>query len=167
VEAERGALMALDVMGPTIEFLVPPADGEPCVMRGTIPPGVAVPFHSHADPETFVMLEGEVEGLTDRGWVRIRPGDVHHVPGDEKHAWRNLAGEAAVMIIVSTATLGRFIVEVAGKSVEEFLAIAERYGYWNATPEENAAVGVQITASGAAVVSAADPGHARNDGSGA
>ncbi len=71
------------------------------------------------------------------------------------------------MIIVSTATLGRFIVEVAGKSVEEFLAIAERYGYWNATPEENAAVGVQITASGAAVVSDADPGHARNDGSGA
>jgi hypothetical protein len=40
--------MALDVMGPTIEFLVPPADGEPCVMRGTIPSGAAVPLHSHA-----------------------------------------------------------------------------------------------------------------------
>jgi hypothetical protein len=28
--------------------------------------------------------------------------------------------------------------------VERFLRTSERYGYWNATPEENAAVGVEL-----------------------
>jgi anti-sigma factor ChrR (cupin superfamily) len=45
----------LDVLGPTVEFLTAPSekDAEFCVMRGTIPPGVSVPLHSHADFETF------------------------------------------------------------------------------------------------------------------
>ncbi|RWN65916.1 MAG: hypothetical protein EOR99_19420 [Mesorhizobium sp.] len=40
----------LDMLGPVVQFLTAPRDGEPCVMRGTIPPGVTVPLHSHADP---------------------------------------------------------------------------------------------------------------------
>jgi quercetin dioxygenase-like cupin family protein len=132
----------LDLMGPTIQFLVPPADGEPCVMYGAIPPGAVVPLHSHADPETFLMIAGELEGFGDGRWVRVGPGDVYHVPGNVKHAWRNRFDETAIMYLVSTATIGRFFLEVAGKSAEEFLAISERYGYWNATPEENAAIGI-------------------------
>ena len=49
-------------------------------------------------------------------------------------------------ILVSTARIGRFFREVAapsGDPIEHFLATAERYGYWNATPEENAAVGLE------------------------
>jgi quercetin dioxygenase-like cupin family protein len=138
---EPRAADTLDLMGPTVQFLVPPRDGVPCILRGTIPPGSGVPLHSHADPETFLAIAGEIEGLTERGWVRVFPGDVFHVPGDAKHAWRNLSDEPAVMILVTTATLGRFFTEVAGRSLEDFLASAEDYGYWNATPEENAAVG--------------------------
>jgi quercetin dioxygenase-like cupin family protein len=50
----------IEVLGPTIEFLTPleDEDGAPCVMRGTVPPGAVVPLHSHADPETFVVLSG-------------------------------------------------------------------------------------------------------------
>jgi hypothetical protein len=45
----------IDVLGPTIQFLTPPDRKDaPCIMRGTIPPGVSIPLHSHADPETFV-----------------------------------------------------------------------------------------------------------------
>ena len=62
-------------------------------MRGTIPAGVSIPMHSHADPETFVMMSGTVEGLIDRNsgfeWVGIHPGEIFHVPGNAKHAWRN------------------------------------------------------------------------------
>jgi quercetin dioxygenase-like cupin family protein len=156
----------LEILGPTIQFLVPPEDGVPCVMLGTIPPGGAVPLHSHEDPETFLMLSGEVDGLTDGEWTRIGAGEVFHVPGNVKHAWRNPLGVAAVMYLISTATIGRFFREVAANP-DEFLDIASRYGYWNATPEENAALGVQITASGASLVSDAVPGHATNEGPGA
>jgi hypothetical protein len=73
---------------------------------------------------------------------------VHHIPGHAKHAWRNRTSEPAVMFLVTTATIGRFFEEVAGTTPEEFLEISDRYGYWNATPEENAEVGLQIVASG-------------------
>jgi quercetin dioxygenase-like cupin family protein len=158
--------MKLDLGGPTLEFLVPPRDGEPCLMRGVIPAGDIVPLHSHADPETFLMLEGEAEGLRDGRWVRVRPGDVFHVPGDTRHAWRNRSRGPAVMNLVTTSRMGRFLQEVAGTEPQEFLAISASYGYWNATPEENAAVGLQITASGDAGVSDAVPRHVRNDAPG-
>ena len=53
----------LDVMGPTVQFVTPPRPGEPCVMRGVIPPGAVIPIHSHPDPETFIQLSGEVDAL--------------------------------------------------------------------------------------------------------
>jgi quercetin dioxygenase-like cupin family protein len=155
---------ALDVLGPTIQYLTPPQgdDRQPCVMQGTIPPGVIVPLHSHPDPETFLMRRGRLEALTPTAdgveWTPIGPGEIFHVPGNAKHAWRNPATEPAVTIIVSTIKIGRFFGEVgtpAGPSgattwpptepaIRHFLETAERYGYWNATPAENAAVGLQL-----------------------
>jgi quercetin dioxygenase-like cupin family protein len=153
----------LDVMGPTIQFVTLPeeADDTPCVMRGTIPPGGIVLLHSHADPETFILISGRLEGLAHSGdafeWVWISPGDVFHVPSGAKHAFRNLSREPAVSFIASTSKLGRFFQEVgtpfipgaqpSGPSSEEirhFLETAERYGYWNATAEENAQVGLSL-----------------------
>lgn len=63
------------------------------------------------------------------------------------------------MILVSTSRIGRFFREVgkptAGESrhsdppsaeaVQHFLKTAAAYGYWNATPEENASVGLSLT----------------------
>jgi quercetin dioxygenase-like cupin family protein len=130
--------------GATIDFLTPVEDGAPCLMRGTIPAGGVVPLHSHADPETFIVIEGEAESYTDGRWVTVAAGDVHHIPGDVRHGWRN--GPApAVMYLVTTATMARFFREVA-VGPDEFLAISARYGYWNATPEENAAIGLTIPA---------------------
>jgi hypothetical protein len=77
---DQGRVRGFDVMGPTVECLTPPRTGEPCVMRGTIPPGVSVPLHAHADPETFLMIAGEIEGLScsqkEFEWVPIDAGDV-------------------------------------------------------------------------------------------
>ena len=73
-------VLAIDVLGPVVEYLTAPGavDAEPCVMRGTIPPGVVVPMHSHPDPETFLPLSGELEGLVVSpegfAWGRDRPG---------------------------------------------------------------------------------------------
>jgi hypothetical protein len=49
------------------------------------------------------------------------------------------------MFVVTTASIARFFREIAGHGVERFLEVAERYGYWNATPEENAAAGIALT----------------------
>ncbi|MGH9308435.1 MAG: cupin domain-containing protein, partial [Vicinamibacterales bacterium] len=153
----------IEVLGPTIQFLTSPEASEPCIMRGTIPAGVSVPLHSHADPETFLMMSGTVEGLIHREedfeWVRIKPGDIFHVPGHAKHAWRNHSHDPATMIIVSTSRMGQFFQELgkpatpgmpaappAPEEIQRFLRTAERYGHWTATPEENAKVGLEVPA---------------------
>src|SRR6478752_9171892 len=48
---------AVDVFGPTLEFISGPDDpgADFCVMRGVVPPGVAVPLHSHNDAEEFFI----------------------------------------------------------------------------------------------------------------
>jgi mannose-6-phosphate isomerase-like protein (cupin superfamily) len=154
---------AVEVMGPLVEFLTSPAadDCTPCTMRGTIPPGTVVPLHRHGDPETYLIVSGEAEGLaeTPRGleWLPLRTGDLFHVPGDAKHAFRNRTDTAAVMLIVSTSKIGRFFREIgkpvvkgarpappSPSAIEQFLATAARYGYWNATPEENARIGIAL-----------------------
>jgi quercetin dioxygenase-like cupin family protein len=154
----------IDVLGPTIQFLTSPDDTDsPCIMRGTIPPHGSVPLHSHADPETFLLISGAVEGLVvadkDFTWVAIEPGQTFHVPPNAKHGWRNAGRTPAAMIVVSTSRMGRFFKEVghpvvAGRpvpapssgDVERFRRTAERYGYWNATSEENARVGLSLPA---------------------
>jgi quercetin dioxygenase-like cupin family protein len=136
--------MTIDVQGAAIEFVTPP-DQEPCVMRGTIPAGMTVPLHSHADPETFVVLAGQAEALVESRWFRLGPGDVCNVPSGARHGWRNVGREPAEMIVISTPKMARFFREIAGGSPEHFLATAERYGYWNATPEESAAAGIPFS----------------------
>ncbi len=157
---DMAALPTISILGPTIQFITGPGDDhEPCVMRGTIPPGGSIPLHSHDDPETFVQMDGAVEGLAYRGeswtWVPMRAGDVFHVPGGARHAFRNPGGQPAVMIVISTSKIARFFQElgvaaVAGEpprpptaaELRHFEETAARYGYWNASPEENAAVGL-------------------------
>jgi quercetin dioxygenase-like cupin family protein len=153
----------LDVMGPTIQLLTAPGepDDAPCIMRGTIPPGVFVPLHSHPDPETFIHVAGDLEAVVQSAdgftWTRILPGDVFHVPGGAKHAFRNQMRDPAVSIVVSTPRLGRFFREIGERMnpgvppsppspdrIRHFLETAERYGYWNATQEENAQIGLRL-----------------------
>jgi quercetin dioxygenase-like cupin family protein len=76
---------SFDMLGPSIQFLTPFEQGEtaPCVMRGTVPPGAAVPLHSHENPETFIVISGELEALLRPAenfrWVKIASGRVLHV----------------------------------------------------------------------------------------
>jgi quercetin dioxygenase-like cupin family protein len=154
----------LDVLGPTIQILTPLAgeqDDAPCIMRGVIPPDGIVPLHSHPDPEIFVQMAGELEGLSHQDdrfvWIPIRPGDVFCVPSGVKHAFRNRSREAAVCTIISTVRLGRFFESIAvpaadvpgpatlsPERLQHFLKTAAAFGYWNASPEENARVGLKL-----------------------
>jgi quercetin dioxygenase-like cupin family protein len=158
---ERGTHGVLHVLGPTIELLTSP--DEPgamyCVMLGTIPPGGVVPLHSHADVESFYVLSGSVQVLSERGgrfeWLDTSVGQFVHVPGRSKHAFRNTSGEPVVQLITTTPRMGKFFREIGSSAMAgdptrrptaevlaRFQEVATRYGYWNASPEENAAVGI-------------------------
>jgi quercetin dioxygenase-like cupin family protein len=92
----------VEFFGPTVEFWTSPDDehNDFCVLKGTIPPGGAVPLHSHADTEDFLVISGSVEALQDDGqsytWISARAGDFIHVPGNARHAWRNVSSEPLV-----------------------------------------------------------------------
>ena len=153
----------LDVFGPTVQLLTSPEDSDTdyCVIKGTIPPGVSVPLHSHGDHESFYLLSGSVEVLSQRGeafeWLHAKPGDFIHIPGGAKHAFRNTSSEPTVQLITTTPKLGRFFVEIGrpispgvptalptAEDLRRLVQVSERYGYWTGNPADNAAVGINL-----------------------
>jgi quercetin dioxygenase-like cupin family protein len=159
----KGDAEILDLFGPSVQFLIMPesSDEAPCVLKGVIPPGVCSPMHSHSGIEAFFVLSGHVEVLSDEGgeahWITARPGDMIEIPSNAKHGFRNRSEYPVVQLIITTSKLGRFFQEVgrpvtaseavsppAPEEVQHFLKTARRYGYWVATPEENAGVGISL-----------------------
>ena len=156
-------ILALELFGPTVEFLTSPQNTQSnfCVLKGTLPPGVSVPLHSHADTEDFFVISVEIEGLRQEGdegyrWIKANTGDYIHVPANSQHAWRNISNKPVLVHIIATKMLGRFFEETGrpktntpqpatSEDLARFEGISRRYGYWNASPEENAAVGIQMS----------------------
>jgi quercetin dioxygenase-like cupin family protein len=158
---DKQSRIVLDVLGPTIEFLVLPLESAAgyCILRGIIPPSVSVPLHSHPDDESFFLLSGSVQALVQRQdgfeWVTTSAGDFRHVPQGFRHAWKNQSNEPAIAIIVTTSRLGRFFQEVgrpvaanppapSPADVQRFVEVATRYDHWLANQVENAAVGIKL-----------------------
>ena len=83
---------AVDVFGPTVEFVSGPDDpaADFWVMRGVVPPGLTVPLHSHDDAEDFFILAGTQQVLTksDKGlqWRDVNAGDYVHIPAGPARA---------------------------------------------------------------------------------
>jgi quercetin dioxygenase-like cupin family protein len=142
---------------PTNEYLTDVSDngGDYCVMRCVLPAGAVVPMHSHADRETFYVLSGKIESLRGDRWEELGPGDIIDVRDGARHAWRNSSRTAATIICVTTTKMARFLQDVsaAGASPEEqaerFLRLVRANGYWLASPEENAAIGLDVNWGGA------------------
>jgi quercetin dioxygenase-like cupin family protein len=154
--------LVLEFFGPMLEFLTSPEDehSDFCVLRGTIPPGGSVPLHSHPDTEDFLVISGAVEGLRQaaEGYegIAAKAGDYIRVPSGARHAWRNVSSEPVVNLIITTNRLGRFFREmgrpvtgapqpVTPEELARFAAVSASYGHWNATSEENAAVGISMS----------------------
>jgi Cupin domain len=113
----------------------------------------------NSDTEDFIVISGSVEGLRHDTegykWITAKAGDYIHVPSGARHAWRNVSAEPLVNLIITTKKLGRFFQEagraatgapqpVRPEDLARFAAICAKYGYWNATPSENAAVGIPL-----------------------
>ena len=151
---------ALDLLGPVAEFVTEPEpQGSFCVLRGVLPPGMTVPLHSHDDAEDFLVLTGThqvlLQGPAGLEWAHAHAGDYVHIPAGTPHAHRNTSQDPAVDLMITTARLGQFFAE-AGRpvtglpqppspaDVARFTALAARYGHTLGSPEENAAVGIEM-----------------------
>jgi len=139
---------------PRIEFLteISDAEGDYCLMRCTLPAGAVVPMHSHSDRETFYVVSGKIDVLREDRWAELGPGDVVDVRDGCKHALRNSSPAAASIICVTTARLTRFLREIAipanspsSGDASHFHKLVRAYGYWLASPHENAAVGLDVS----------------------
>lgn len=141
------------------EFLVSPEEvGDAiCLIRGTMPPGVVVPLHSHAEPELLYILEGSLEVFRSSRWTTAGAGEVVTIPGSVKHALRNTSSVPITLALVTKSELYKFFRELAKpfdakqsnaqptpEAMQELIRVAGKYGYWLASAEENAAIGLSI-----------------------
>lgn len=80
------------------------------MIRDTLPLGVSVPLHSHADTDDFLVISGELEGLRldSQRWTWMKATDYINVPSNA----RNVSSAPAVILIITTKKLGQFLEEV-------------------------------------------------------
>jgi len=146
-----------DVLGPRIQTVSSPTgpESDHCVIRAIMGRGVLIPLHSHDDRETICVLSGTVEVHLDGRWQRVVAGGVLDIKCDARHALRNQSGEDAHVLLITTTKMKRFLDEI-GRPVPQVPAppspellgrmqeVAQRYGYWLASPLENLQIGIAM-----------------------
>ena len=151
------------VLGVLLQFLSTPEqiNDQISVMRGTVPSGVVIPLHSHADPEIFYVLNGSLEVFQaegpSKGWQTVTAEGVVSIPGNVRHALRNTSPSPITAITVSKQELYNFFRELARpfdpnsppapptpEEMQHLCSVAEKYEYWLASPDENAAIGISF-----------------------
>jgi quercetin dioxygenase-like cupin family protein len=151
------------VLGVLLQFLATPEqiNDQISVMLGTVPPGVVIPLHSHADPEVFYVMEGSMEVYQASGalagWQTAIVGDAVSIAGNVKHALRNTSLSPTTCITVSKTELYEFFRELAKpfdptqppapptpEEMQELFKAAVKYRYWMASPEENQEIGIVL-----------------------
>ena len=104
--------------GVLLQFLASPDEvGDAmCLIRGTMPSGVAVPLHKHADPELLYVLEGSLQVYRSNqgtsGWTDAGVGDAIIIPGNVKHALRNSLSVPVTLALVTKSELYSFFREL-------------------------------------------------------
>ena len=149
--------------GVRLQFLASPEEvGDAiCLIRGTMPPGAIVPLHRHEDLELLYVLEGTLEVYRSNegsaGWTEAAAGGVVVIRSNVKHALRNGSSLPVTLALVTKSELYAFFRELAKPfdsnqrptpptpvEIQELFAVAAKYGYWLASPEENAAIGLYL-----------------------
>jgi quercetin dioxygenase-like cupin family protein len=153
-----------NVLGPDVQFLVDPPEtaGAFGLIRGIVAPGVAIPLHSHADPEVMVVLDGALEFLQYTGragrWLTARRGEIISIPGNVKHALRNNSPANTSLLLVTTSNIFGFFralgnpvnpdskpAALTPADMARLMSLSAKHDCWLASPEENAAIGLNLS----------------------
>ena len=161
--SSRAEQQTFIVLGVLLQFLSTPKQINDQItrMRGTVPPVVVIPLHSHADTEIFYVLNGSLEVFQaegpSEGWQTVTAEEVVSIPGNVRHALRNTSPSPITAITVSKQELCSFFRELARpfdpnsppapptpEEMQHLFSVAEKYEYWLASPNENAAIGISL-----------------------
>lgn len=154
---------ALALMGPIVESIASPdqTDHQFAAWTGVLAPGVFVPLHAHPDAELAFVIDGTLDVFDGQGdhsnWLTLNTGESAIISPGARHALRNTADVDCRLILVSTASIGDFFAQIGRPVIagapppeptpewlDSFAKEAARRGYWNGSPEENAAIGIRI-----------------------
>jgi hypothetical protein len=91
------------------------------------------------------------------GWTEARAGGLAIIPSNAKHALRNGSSLPVTLALVTKSRLYAFFRELArpfdsnqrpapptSEAIQDLFAVSAKYGYWLASPEENAAIGLRM-----------------------
>ena len=152
----------LKVLGQSIQFVVGPQQDEDalCILKRTMAPGISVPMHTHDFVEVFLVVSGDFEVVIGDGkmrWMEVSAGDLIEVPSNVKHAFRNRSQHPVINLVFTTSKHRRYLQEIGRPAasresirpptlneIQRFVQTSALYGYWLATPEENALVGIRV-----------------------
>jgi quercetin dioxygenase-like cupin family protein len=124
------------VFGQPNDLLVDSAmsQGTATVLIQTTDPGGGPPPHMHTrEDETFTVLEGEFEILSEGKWSKIAVGDVVFAPRGHIHTFRNIGSTPGkLLIFVSPAGFENYLEEIGPLSPATDMAkiteISKRFG---------------------------------------
>jgi hypothetical protein len=127
-------------------------------MHETVPARGVIPLHSQADPEIFYLLDGSLEVFQADSWKTINAGEVVSIPRNARHALRNTSSSPTTSMTLSKQQLYSFFRELARpfdphslpapptlNEMQQLFSAAEKYEYWFASPDENAAIGISLS----------------------
>src|SRR3981081_4602766 len=100
----------VNAAGVLLQFLASPEEvGDAiCLIRGTMPPGVAVPLHKHAEIELLYVLEGSLEFFMAKEGNQCATagmGAFIPIPSNVKHALRNRSSRPVTLALVTKSPL--------------------------------------------------------------
>src|ERR1700755_1417350 len=108
--------------------------GRTCVVVEAAPPGGGPPPHFHQnEDETFYILEGEYEILSEGQWHKFTKGEGAHSNRGAVHTFRNCGpGRGKILIVISPAGFEKYLEEISvltiPQDMPQLLAISDRYG---------------------------------------
>lgn len=103
----------------------------------TSPPGNGPPPHIHRrEDETFYILEGTFEFVTEGRTIRAGPGEAVYAPRNIAHSFRNVGTTPGQMLLVASPPGLESFFEALDREVgppppdmPKLLAVLERFGF--------------------------------------
>lgn len=111
VRAHEGE--TIGVLGDRLTFKGGLVESDLVLAEVEVAPGAGTPLHSHASPEIFRVLAGELEFSTAAGdgtkrCMRAVAGDVVAIPSGAAHGYANVSGAPALVLAMFDRSLERF-----------------------------------------------------------
>jgi len=129
-------LKTFHVFGERIDVLVNAvtSNGISATIVQHVPPGGGPPPHSHKnEEETFTVLEGDFEILSDGNWRALARGEAAYSERGSIHTFRNTGTTPGrVIIFITPAGFENYLEEISHFSpatdMPKILEISEKYG---------------------------------------